>query len=135
MDILNYFKEVNAQKQINKLAKKYKNKRIVLYGAGEYFKILSENYDLSRLNIVGICDKKFEATKENNPSKFFALEPNELKTFDYDVILSVLYDDTSLLKFLEYKLLLNTKNENCEIASLIEPTLKYIIKLFLWENL
>ena len=65
-DILTYFKEVNAQKQINKLARKYKNKKIVIYGAGEYFRILKENYDLSKLNIVGIADKKFETNKDAN---------------------------------------------------------------------
>ena len=40
MDFVKYLKEVNAQKQINKLAKIYKDKRIVLYGEGLYAKIL-----------------------------------------------------------------------------------------------
>ena len=40
MNILGYLKAVHAQRQINKLARKYKNKKIVIYGAGEYFQIL-----------------------------------------------------------------------------------------------
>ena len=57
MNILDYLKAVHAQRQINKLARKYKNKKIVIYGAGEYFQILKNNFDLSNLNIVGIADK------------------------------------------------------------------------------
>ena len=34
MNILGYLKAVHAQRQINKLARKYKNKKIVIYGAG-----------------------------------------------------------------------------------------------------
>ncbi len=39
MNILSYFKSVHAQRQINKLARKYKNKKLVIYGAGEYYQI------------------------------------------------------------------------------------------------
>ena len=79
MNILGYFKSVHAQRQINKLARKYKNKKIVIYGAGEYFQILKNNFDLSKLNIVGIADKKFETSKDSNPTPYLALAPEELK--------------------------------------------------------
>ena len=69
MNILGYLKAVHAQRQINKLARKYKNKKIVIYGAGEYFQILKNNFDLSNLNIVGIADKKFETSKDSNPTQ------------------------------------------------------------------
>ena len=131
MNILGYFKSVHAQRQINKLARKYKNKKIVIYGAGEYFQILKNNFDLSKLNIVGIADKKFETSKDSNPTPYLALAPEELKTFDYDVILVALYDDVSLCDYLEYQLLVNTKNEDKEIRSIIEPTFLYTIKVLL----
>ena len=115
MNILGYFKSVHAQRQINKLARKYKNKKIVIYGAGEYFQILKNNFDLSKLNIVGIADKKFETSKDSNPTPYLPLAPEELKTFDYDVILVALYYDVSLCDYLEYQLLVNTKNEDKEI--------------------
>lgn len=63
MDILSYFNEVKAQKQINKLAAKYKDKRIVIYRAGEYFQTLANNFDLSSLNIIGISDKNLKPLK------------------------------------------------------------------------
>ena len=131
MNILGYFKSVHAQRQINKLARKYKNKKIIIYGAGEYFQILKNNFDLSKLNIVGIADKKFETSKDSNPTPYLALAPEELKDFDLDVILVALYDDTSLCDYLEYQLLLNTQNEDKPISSIIEPTFLYTIKVLL----
>lgn len=131
MDILGYFKAVHAQKQINKLARKYKNKKIVIYGAGIYFQILNNNFDLSKLNIVAIADKKFETSKNSNPTTFTPLAPEELKDFDFDVILVALYDDTSLCDYLEYQLLINTQNEGKPVLSIIEPTILYTIKVLL----
>ena len=131
MNILGYFKSVHAQRQINKLARKYKNKKIVIYGAGEYFQILKNNFDLSKLNIVGIADKKFETSKDSNPTSYLALAPEELKDFDLDVILVALYDDTRLCDYLEYQLLINTENEGKPIRSIIEPTFLYTIKVLL----
>ena len=134
MDILKYFKDVNAQKQINKLVRKYKDKKIVIYGAGEYFKILNENFNIQDLNIIAIADKKFEASKETNTTKYIPLAPEELKTYDYDVIMVALYDDANLIDFLEYNLLIDTKNEDKEVISIIEPTIWYLIKLFILEK-
>ena len=131
MDILGYLKAVHAQRQINKLARKYKNKKIVIYGAGEYFQILKNNFDLSNLNIVGIADKKFETSKDSNPTQYLALAPEELKEFDLDVILVALYDDTSLCDYLEYQLLINTENEGKPVRSIVEPTILYTIKVLL----
>lgn len=127
-DILSYFKKVKAQKQINKLSKKYKNKRIVIYGAGEYFRILKENFDLSKLNIVGIADKKFETDKNTNFTEYIAITPDELKTFDCDIILVALYDDVTVYNYLEKELLVKKEKK---VISIIEPTLLYIIKVFL----
>lgn len=129
--ILEYFKNVKAQRQLNRLARKCKNKRVVIYGAGEYFKILKDNFDLSKLNIVGIADKKFETNKPANFTEYTPLAPEELKDYDYDIILVALYDDVSLIDYLEYQLLIGTKNEDKKILSIIEPTLWYIIKTLL----
>ena len=131
MNILDYLKAVHAQRQINKLARKYKNKKIVIYGAGEYFQIFKNNFDLSNLNIVGIADKKFETSKDSNPTQYLALAPEELKEFDLDVILVALYDDTSLCDYLEYQLLINTENEGKPVRSIVEPTILYTIKVLL----
>lgn len=111
-DTLSYFKKIKSSEKIKKLAKKYQGKKVVIYGAGEYFSILYNNFDFSGLNIVGISDKKFEVSKNENPSEYIPLCPDELKDFDYDVILILLKDDEKMCDYLEYQLLVNTKNEN-----------------------
>ena len=128
MSIINYLKENNAQKQINKLVKKYENKKIILYGAGEFFGILNENYDISKLNIVGIADKKFEDYEQDTFCGYKVLSPDVLKNYEYDVIITTLYDNAAISNILEYKILINTINENKPVVSIIEPTFKYILK-------
>jgi len=130
-NFLKYFKEVKAQKQINKLTRKYKNKKIVIYGAGQYFNVLKQNFDLSKLNIVAIADKKFETDKTKNITNYLPLAPEELKEYDYDIILVALYDDVPVMDYLEYELLIGTQNEDKKICSLIEPTFWYIVKTLL----
>lgn len=90
-----FFKELlieqKAQEQIDKLSKLFKNKKVVIYGAGDFAKAIFDNYDLSNLNIVAISDKKFE-----NDKSFFhgykTISPDELKTYDCDVILIANYN-------------------------------------------
>ena len=123
MDILEYLNELNAQEQIDKLVTRYKDKKVVLYGAGEFFQTLQKHFDLSGLNIVGICDKKFELSKDTNPSGYKALTPEELKEFDFDVILVSLYRNFVVYDYLEYQLLTNTPNEDKPVLPLIVPTL------------
>ena len=131
LDILSYFKDVNAKKQLDTLARKFAGKKIVIYGAGEYFNILNENYDLSKFNIIAICDKKFETSKDLNTTKFEALIPKELKEYDYDVILVALLRDIQICDYLERDILINTKNEDKKVLPMIEPNLFYLIKVFL----
>ena len=80
-----YFEKHNTQKYINKLAKKYKGKKILLYGNGIISKVIKENYDLANLNIVAITDRKFLGC-DIIPEKYQAVSPNKLKTIDFDVI-------------------------------------------------
>ena len=44
----------------------YKNKKIVLYGAGQFCNCVFENYDLSKLNIIAIADARFEDKDKRN---------------------------------------------------------------------
>ena len=116
--------KLKIQKIINTLKKKYCGKKIVIYGAGDYFLLLKDNIDLSELNIVGISDKKFEISKDENPSKYTALTPDELKDFDFDVIFVLLKNDTTLCDYIEYELLMNTRNENKPVIAMLNPEYK-----------
>lgn len=128
MDFKEYFKKVKAQKQINKLAKKLKNKRVVIYGAGQYCRILFDNYDLSKLNIVAVADRSFENEEKRNFYGLNCIAPDELKDFDCDIILLGVYDVFWILDYLEDELLIKCKNSQTKIKALIRPSLWTIIK-------
>ena len=130
MNLLKYLEANNAQKQIDKLAKKLKNKRVIIYGAGEYFETILNNYDLSKLNIVAISDLKFVSDINSNTTPYKPIVPDDLKTFDADVIVMALVNDLNVLSIIDNKILKNSKNENMEIRPIITPTISYIIKLF-----
>ena len=83
-----------------------------------------DNIDLSGLNITGISDKKFEVSKEENPSSYIALTPDELKNFDFDIILVLLKNNKKLCDYIEYELLMNTKNEDKKFCPCLILSLK-----------
>lgn len=130
MDLVKYLKENNAQKQIDKLAKKLKNKRVVVYGGGEYFETIVNNYDLSKLNIIAVADLKFSSNKSANKTPYTPIAPDDLKEYDMDVIVMALINDLNVLPIVENKVLKGSKNEDIEIRPIITPTLSYIIRLF-----
>lgn len=91
MDYKKYLQENHFISSFNKLKKKLRNKRILLYGAGEFFNYIYNNFDFSDLNIIGISDKSFENTNKtffNNIKIIAPFKINECKP-DY-VILSIL---------------------------------------------
>ena len=86
-----YYEKIRLEKIIKKYARKNKNKKIVIYGAGQMSKILFENYDLSALNIVGIVDKSFETNKPDNFYGYPCLTPSELEVYDFDNMIIMLF--------------------------------------------
>lgn len=129
MDYLKYYKDINAQKQINKLAKKYKNKKIVIYGAGIMSDLMFKNYDLSKLNITAVCDKKF--SKNDKFHSYNTITPDELKTFDYDVILVLLLQDTEIIDHIKDVIIINSPNEFKKVESFIKIPFWKCIKILL----
>ena len=128
MDFLNYLQKYNAQEKINKLAKKYKNKRVVIYGAGQFAKTAFENYDLSKLNIVAIADKKFEQEGEHHFFNINCVKPNDLKNLDYDVILIANFDYKMFATILDESILYGSKNAAVEIRPLINLEFKDLFR-------
>ena len=61
---LSYLEKYKFGKQLEGLEKKFKGKKVVLYGAGAFFETLNANYDLSGLDIVAVADRKFESECE-----------------------------------------------------------------------
>lgn len=86
-DWIEYFDKINEQKYLNKMAKKLKDKKVLLYGAGMISEVLLENYDLSKFNIVGISDKRFERSGEREFHGMTAIKPEEITDENADAIL------------------------------------------------
>ena len=93
-EILVYLKSVNFDKQLKKL-NKIKNKKVLFYGAGEFFEVVKNNYDLSSLNAVGICDRRFYPEQEGQDFLGYKIIPFEkLNDYDFNLVL------VSTLKYL-----------------------------------
>lgn len=100
---LDYYKKIKIEKRIKKLAKQYKNKKILIYGAGLMSKTLFENYDLSNLNIKAICDKCYENKENETFYGYPTIAPNQINIKDYDVILVLILNSHGVINELKYK--------------------------------
>lgn len=112
-----YLRKVNAQSKIDKLAKKYKDKNIIIYCAGVFAETIFKYYDLSKLNIVAVSDKGF-ASNNNKFHNIRCVMPMQLRNMDYDIILTCIinYDVSD---YLEDEILEGSKNEDVEIRRIL----------------
>lgn len=94
-ELLEKLKEVKFEKQLLKMNKRFKGKKIIVYGTGLFFQKIKENYDLSNLNIIGVSDRKYTLDDEGKESLGYKIVPLD-KIVDYkpDYVL------ISTLKFL-----------------------------------
>ncbi len=119
---LDYFDCISEQKYLDKLSKKLKGKKVLLYGAGIISETILENYDLSKFNIAGIADKRFERTDEKEFCGLKTFKPDELKSLEYDniIITLKLYD--------RIKKILKESGINKKTYSVIRKTNRYVIR-------
>ena len=76
MDDLKQFLNGNMMSyQLDELKDKIQDKKVIIYGAGLLFQTIVENYNLSGLNIIGVCDKKFSLDDENKDFLGFNIIP------------------------------------------------------------
>ena len=120
MDFKDYLEELNAQEKINKLAKLYKNKKFAIYGAGQYCTVIFENYDMSKLNIVAISDRKFNDISKRNFFGLNCISPFELPKVDFDVLLVANLDYYNFSRMIDREILYGTKKANVEMRPLIK---------------
>jgi len=107
---INYLEKYKFDKTLPKLIKKLKDKKVVLYGAGVFLELIKKYYDLSKLNVIGITDKRFEEHSENDeflgykvysPDEIIKLNP------DYVVVATKMY--VNIIENLYYNTLKGTK--------------------------
>lgn len=77
----------NVQKQLDKQGKKYKNKRVLIYGTGLLSNEIFQNYDLSSLNIVGIVNIKYGYISNDNFIDNRCITLKEMLNTSFDVVL------------------------------------------------
>ena len=112
---LELLKKYKFEKQLNKLNKKLKNKSILIYGAGIFFKKIKENYDLSNLNIIGISDKKYTPEQEGQEELGYKIVPYEkILEFNPDYILIATLNTFNIYQSFNKKI----KNEGLKIKLL-----------------
>lgn len=74
--------------RLDYLAQKFRNKKVVIYGAGEFFSYINKHFDLSKINIIGITDKKFTLSDEGSLFEGYKIIPTEkLNSYAPDCLL------------------------------------------------
>lgn len=124
MNFKEYLQIYNAQEKINKLAKRYKNKKIAIYGAGQFAYAIFENYDLSQLNIVAVADLRFEDESNREFFGYNCITPKELGDLECDLILISNFDYELFLTYLDDHVLYLKPNQRIEVRPLIRLSFK-----------
>lgn len=88
MNSILYLEKFNFGKQLPKLYKKMQGKSIVIYGAGIFFEAIATFYDLSKLNIIAISDRKY--SQDNSEKEFLGYKtvaPDKINDLKPDYVL------------------------------------------------
>ncbi|MBR2068848.1 MAG: FkbM family methyltransferase [Candidatus Gastranaerophilales bacterium] len=109
-------------KNFEKIEKEYKDKKILLYGAGVFFEELYKEIDFSKLNIIAIADKKFQNNTKDKFYNFSCYSPNEIPSLDFDILLTTVINPDVLRTFLKDI----TKNKNIIIKDIVPKSYKWI---------
>ena len=96
-----YLDENRFDEKLKKWECKYQNKKVILYGCGLLFDEIVKDYNIAeKLNIIGVCDVKYEKNKPDNYLGFKTIKPSELKSVDFDVLIFTVFDHLVCLNYL-----------------------------------
>lgn len=105
-ELINYLESINFSKNLNRIADKYQNKNIVIYGATKLFDVANRYYNLSKLNIIGVCDENFENHYDNEEYYGYKkLNLQEVKNIVPDCLLVADKDYIKVMETLVYSAL------------------------------
>ena len=80
--------ECNFEKYLDKLILELEGKSIIVYGTGSMFQLIQENYDLSKLNIIGVSDSKYLIDDDGHQDLGYRIISKEnIKNYNVDAIL------------------------------------------------
>lgn len=120
-----FLKEFGFAKKLESWSKQYKGKKVIFYGCGLLFDKIVELYDLkSKLNVVAVCDVKYESNKPDEYLGFPTVKPSELNNTDYDVLIFTVFDHLTCLNYLNA---FEFFDESKKFRYIKEETLKSLI--------
>lgn len=124
-----YLENKNFQKRLDKLNKHLKNRTILVYGTGMFFEAICKNYNLKKLNIVGVSDKKFAEHSENETfCNYKVYSPSEIKFLKIDTIIVATKNYVDIIEELKFYTL---KEKNLLIIPFIKiPLIKVLEKIW-----
>ena len=130
---MQYIDEFNAQradKQFEQLKRKYKNKKIILYGVGKYFQEIRDNFDLATLNIISVSDKKYMDLEEltyDDSVGYNAISPRKIFDLKPDIVLLTVAEDFYVEQYFCEELFV-TRKQKFKYRRFFKLTLAQIIE-------
>lgn len=105
---LEVLQQNDFQNKIDNMAKKYKNKKIIIYGTGLICNIIFENFNLEGLDIIAVSDKRYKDETENYRG-ITAIPPEAISVKNPDIVLITLQDSLLAEDFFKNELFKKTK--------------------------
>ncbi len=125
-EFLEFLEKTNFEKHLKKISKKYKNKKIIIYGAGVFFQVIEKHYDLSELNIIAVADRKFfNHEQEERFRGYLVCAPDEITTLEADYVLIATKKVFNTIEFLQNEVL---KGTGIKLNTLINKSFIALIK-------
>lgn len=125
-DNYNFLIKNKFDKTLPKLIKKLHNKKVVLYGAGSFLELIKKYFDISKLNVIGISDKRFSDLKtEKEFLGYKAISPNKIKELQPDCVLVSTKFYISIIEDLHYNIL---KKSKIKIKPLVNKSFMTLFK-------
>lgn len=125
-----YLEKVKFDIWLKKIIKRAQNKQVIIYGIGNLFQYIYEHYDLSKLNIIGLSDIKFDYFEaEQKCFGFRTIKKNNIVKEKPDIILIGAENYVDIILNFEN----NSEYKKIEILPLIKKPLGTLIKE-LWRR-
>lgn len=121
-DYIKFFRKCGFEKRLKNLSRKYKDKKVLLYGNGIFFDALVDSYDLnSYFNVVGVSDIRYLNNKPDTYKNFKVFAPYDFKNEDIDVVICSTVDPASIhFSMIKHEML----PKNCIFDSFLDRTKK-----------
>lgn len=124
-DLKKYLKDRHFDKTLSAYRKKFGNRKIVVYGTGLLFEAITQNYDLSGLNIIAVSDRKYSVTKPDSYLGFDTVAPDNIKDLDPDIVLVSVLRTVVVVENLRYDILDGT---GIKVYPMVKRHLSEILK-------